>query len=122
MRCVEKVGERSKSPSLWSEGLCSKELKKDGSQNRPLSVSKNGNPRLPLMREVSPKVTEGEKTVRKQPVVMLFACLTILSPSLRLVPHRRQPPHQRGPRRCGAFFDSLRTVHRTNVIKIRNDG
>ena len=59
MRCVEKVGERSKSPSLWSEGLCSKELKKDGSQNRPLSVSKNGNPRLPLMREVSPKVTEG---------------------------------------------------------------
>ena len=108
MRCVEKVGERSKSPSLWSEGLCSKELKKDGSQNRPLSVSKNGNPRLPLMREESPKGTEGEKTVRKQPVVMLFACLTILSPSLRLVPHRRQPPHQRGPRRSGAFFDSLK--------------
>jgi hypothetical protein len=29
------------------------------------SLSKNGNPRLPLMREVSPKVTEGEKTFRK---------------------------------------------------------
>ena len=53
MRCVEKVGERSERPSLWSEGLCSKELKKDGSQNRPLSVSKNGNPRLPLMRGLS---------------------------------------------------------------------
>ena len=39
MRCVEKVGERSKSPSLWSEGLCSKELKKDGSQNRPFRLS-----------------------------------------------------------------------------------